>query len=150
MNARLILTSCAMALVAAFALSGCLNDHDDGGGSMVLMSYYNALAVPNDADSSFRPTMSFGADRQLKVLQDAGIQASIYKCATLMPAPLGVDQNGDPLLGVGIIQDVVLYLVPVNQVTAAEKLSMIVTKQGPGEALNPDRTTYYDCRKQSN
>lgn len=109
---------------------------------MVLMGYYEAT-VSREGEPV--PTMASGADRQLKVLQDAGIQASVYKCATLMPAPAGVDQNGDPLIGVGIIQEVVLYLVPAGQVTAAEKLSMIVTKQGPGEALDPARTTYYDC-----
>ncbi|MBP9712842.1 MAG: hypothetical protein KBD60_04015 [Sterolibacterium sp.] len=134
-----------MALVAAFALSGCLNDNN--GSSMVLMSYYDALAVPNDADPSFRPTMSFGADRQLKVLQDAGIQASIHKCATLRLGSAGVDSNGDPLIpvGGGMILNVVLYLVTTEQVAAAKSLNMRISEQGPDKELDPARTTYYDC-----
>lgn len=136
MSAISLLKTCGVVIATAIVLSGCLGDSEEGG-DMVLMGYYEAT-VSREGEPV--PTMASGADRQLKVLQDAGIQASVYKCATISPGG-GPEGSIYPTVN----QDVVLYLVPAGQVTAAEKLSMIVTKQGPGEALDPARTTYYDC-----
>lgn len=124
-------------------LSGCggYDENDD----TVVMAYDYIQPETPPADGATpplrQPSVAETAASEKQVLNDAGIQATVYACVATGP-----DSSSDPnAITVQILGSYVLYRVPGADVKAAEKLGLFVADTGPGEFFDPAKATYSDC-----